>query len=425
MMLDRLKRLERPIRVGIIGAGAMGRGLVYQAAVTPGLEPTAVADVRVERAAACGDLIGKEAQVVHSAQEATEAVGRGRLAACEDGMAVATCEGIDVLIESSSSVVEGAEFVAAALKRGTPVVLMNSETDLAFGSWFMELATSHGTVCTSCDGDQHGVIKRLVEDVELWGFKLVLAGNIKGFLNREADPTNIIPEADKRNLDYRMCTAYTDGSKLAIEMALLANSLGLRTDIPGMHGPRAGHVREATELFELERLRQGAAPVVDYVLGAQPDGGVFVVGHCDHPYQREMMAYYKMGPGPFYVFYRPYHLCHVEAMEGVAAAVLDREALLQPDHGLLTDVVAYAKQDLPAGTVLDGLGGYSCYGMLENQAPTAAEEGLPICMSEGVRTRRPFRSGERIGMEDVDRDVAAPGWAMWQLSREAADRISS
>ena len=131
-----------------------------------------------------------------------------------------------------------------------------------------------------------------------------------------------------------MCTAYTDGTKLCIEMALLANALGLATPVPGMHGPRAAHVREVFDLLDVDGLWRRHGPFVDYVLGAQPDGGVFAIGRCEHPYQRDMMAYYKMGKGPLYLFYRPYHLCHVEAMKCVAEAALDGRSLLEPSGRL-------------------------------------------------------------------------------------------
>ena len=150
-----------------------------------------------------------------------------------------------------------------------------------------------------------------------------MAGNIKGFHDRQANPVRIVPETDKQNIDYKMCTAYTDGTKLNIEMALVANALGYRTDLVGMHGPRAAHVENVPEKCDLEGMRNRGSPVVDYVLGIQPGVGVFVVGHCDHSYQKSMLAYCKLGDGPWYVFYRPYQLCHVKTLRCAAEAVLD------------------------------------------------------------------------------------------------------
>jgi len=423
--LGRLLARERDIRVAIVGAGAMGKGLFYQCCVTPGIECVGIADVELERAEACAAMMGREHRVVRTSAELGAALDRGVVAVCSDGALLAECSGPEVFIESSNCIGPAARFSLAAVESGKHLVLMNSEIDLVFGPALAELAHARGVVYTSCDGDQHGVLKHLVDDLTLWGFELVLAGNIKGFLDRTANPTSIVPEADKRNLGYKMCTAYTDGTKLCIEMALLANALGLATPVPGMHGPRAGHVREVFGLLDLESLWREHGPFVDYVLGAQPDGGVFAVGRCEDPYQREMMAYYKMGKGPLYLFYRPYHLCHVEAMECVAEAVLDGRSLLEPSAGLRTNVFAYAKRDLAAGEILDGIGGYACYGMIENCPDPAGHPGLPICLAEDVTLTRAVRRGEPVRLADVSFDPAAFEFDLFRRAQASSRRTSS
>jgi len=422
--LDRLRALDREIRVVIVGAGAMGKGLFYQCDVTPGFDCVGIADVELERAAACAAMTGREYRVVGTSAEARAALDRGIVAVCADGALLAECAGADVLIESSNCIGPAARFAISAVESGKHLVLMNSEIDLAFGPYLAELAHRRGVVYTSCDGDQHGVLKHLVDDLTLWGFELVMGGNMKGFLDRAANPTTIVPEADKRNLGYKMCTAYTDGTKLCIEMALLANALSLATPVPGMHGPRAGHVREVFDLLDIESLWRRHGPFVDYVLGAQPDGGVFAVGLCEDPYQRDMMAYYKMGKGPLYLFYRPYHLCHVEAMECVAEAALDGRSLLEPAAGLRTNVFAYAKRDLAAGETLDGIGGYTCYGMIDNCGTGGAHPGLPICLAEDVRLARDVRRGEPVLLQDVEADPAAFEFDLFRRAQAASRRES-
>ncbi len=417
----RLRALDTPIRVAIVGAGAMGRGLFHQSCLTPGIECVGVADIEVSRAQAAVATTGRQGRLAASPGEVRRALDSGEVAVCADGELLALCEGVDVVIESSSAIGPAARFALAALESRKHLVLMNSEIDLAFGPYFAKLARDNGVVYTSCDGDQHGVLKHLVDELTLWGFDLVMAGNIKGFLDRTANPTSIVPEADKRNLDYRMCTAYTDGTKLSIEMALLANALGLATPVPGMLGPRAGHVREALTLLDVPALWEKHGPFVDYVLGAQPDGGVFAVGHGDHPYQRGMMAYYKMGPGPFYLFYRPYHLCHVEAMACIAEAALDGRSLLEPAAGFRTNVFAYAKRDLEAGEVLDGIGGYRCYGMIDNCGPGGLHPGLPVCLAEGVALQRDVPRGEPIALADVAYDPGAFEFSLFRLALLAAE----
>ena len=422
MDVSRLAALQQPIRVGIIGAGVMGRAVAHQCALTPGVACVAVADIVVDRALSVAGG-GGPARLVETPGAMADAICSGEAVATEDGRIVAGCPAVDVVVECSSSILEGAQFVELALQAGKHVVLVNSEIDLAFGPYFADLAGENGVVSTSMDGDQHGVLKRLADEVRLWGFDLVMAGNIKGFLNQDANPENIVPEADKRNLDYRMCTAYTDGTKLNIEMALVANSLGLKTDVPGMHGPRCERVEQAPAQFDLETMWDGETGVVDYILGAEPGGGVFVIGHCGDPYQREMMAYYKLGDGPFYLFHRPYHLCHVEAVRTVAEAFLDGETLMQPTAGFRTEVYARAKQELRAGEVLDGIGGFACHGEIENCSADWREAGLPICLSEGLRLRRDVRKGESIALADVEADLGAPTFRLYAEGQKCAGRL--
>ena len=193
----------------------------------------------------------------------------------------------------------------------------------------------------------------------------------------------------------------------------------------GMHGPRAKQVREVPQLFDLPRLRERHVPVVDYVLGGEPEGGVFLVGYCDHPYQRQMLQYYKMGDGPFYTIVRPMHLCHVEAMRCVFEA-LAGVSLMEPVHGFRTNVFARAKRSLRADEVLDGLGGYDVYGLIENCDPGTLPPGLPVCLANDVRLARDMARDESIGLADVTFDAERPEFAAYlaQYGREPAKAIS-
>jgi predicted homoserine dehydrogenase-like protein len=397
--------------------GAMGKGLLHQSRITPGMQCLALADVIPQRAIDCAGMAGLNYKTARTEAEVNDAIRLGFTAICEDGELVAGCADLRVLVEASSAVAEGGRHAIRALESGKHVVMMNAEADLIFGPLLMHLAHQHGLVYTSCDGDQHGVIRHLVGDLELWGFDLVMAGNIKGFLDRYSNPTKIVPEADARNLDYRMAAAYTDGTKLSIEMALVANALGLRTSRPGMHGPPAKDVHDVFHLFDFESLWADRKACVDYILGATPGGGVFAIGHCEHPYQRSMLAYYKMGSGPFYLFYRPYHLCHIEAMQCIADAVLHGRSLLEPAHGFSTNVFAYAKRDLKAGELLDGIGGYACYGMIENCI--GHHPGLPICLAEKLVLRRDVPRDAAIQMNDVELPESREDFHLYRRARNA------
>lgn len=403
-MLHRLRQLDKSIRIGIIGIGSMGRGLLYQSLITPGVQCVAIADLDIHRTISFVEKMACDYRVANDLDGVHRAIREGRVAVCEDGDLLARCNLVDALVESSNSIIAAAEFAITALKHRKHLILMNAEIDLAFGPYLLRLAQDNDVTYTSCDGDQHGVIKHLIDELQLWGFDLVMAGNIKGFLDRYSDPVKIIPEADLRRLDYKMATAYTDGTKLCIEMALVANACGLAVTVPGMQGPRANDVHEVFTLFDFDAIWRSGQPVADYILGAEPNGGVFAIGHCDNSYQAAMLSYYKMGNGPFYLFYRPYHLCHVEAMASIAGACLDGRSVLQPDCGLRTNVYAYAKRSLRAGERLDGVGGFTCYGLIDNSAPDQTNTGLPICLADDVTLRHDVPRDGDIHLEDINYD---------------------
>jgi predicted homoserine dehydrogenase-like protein len=403
MLSDLLIRGQK-IKIGIIGIGSMGKGLIYQSRLTPEIDCVAIADIQIDRCIAVLDWLGLEYGIANNQLELEQIISQGKMGVCADGELIAQCKLIEAIIESSNSIIPAAHHALAAINSEKDIILMNSEIDLIFGPYLAEKALKNGVVYTSCDGDQYGVIKHLIDDLRFWGFELVMAGNIKGFLNRYANPTTIIPEAEKRNLDYKMCTSYTDGTKLNIEMAILANAYGLETVVPGMKGPQANDVKEVFTRFDFDTLYQKKQPFVDYILGAEPGGGVFAIGYCEDQYQQEMLAYYKMGPGPYYLFYRPYHLCHIEAMSSAINAVRYRKSFLKPNFGLLTNVFAYAKINLLEGETLDGIGGYTCYGMIENRSDNSVKPGLPICLADDVKLKRNIPKDGKILMNDITYD---------------------
>jgi predicted homoserine dehydrogenase-like protein len=404
----------KEIQLGIIGAGAMGKGLLYQSLITPGIRCAALCDLKMERCASALEEFGIPYEFVDSPDALESAVRRKVTAVCTSGLWLAECAGLDAVMEATSDIGGAAEHCLRTLEQKKHLILMNSEIDLMFGPLLHHEALKNGVVCTSCDGDQYGVLKNLIDEIRLWGFELVMAGNIKGFLDRYATPESIVAEADKRNLDYRMCTSYTDGTKLNIEMAILANTFGLTASQPGMAGPQADHVNQVFDRFDFPNLWKNRQPVVDYILGAEPGGGVFVIGYCENPYQRNMLAYYKMGNGPFYLFYRPCHLCHIEGMQAVFEAVNQGRCFLAPDAGMRTNVFCCAKRDLPAGTVLDGIGGFHCYGPIDS----AETDGLPIGLSEGTVLNRSISKDERISMKDISYDPTRLDFQLYARTRE-------
>lgn len=403
----RLLSLEKEIRVAIIGIGSIGKGLVYQVNATPGMKPVAIADIYIDKVIECAKWLKMDYEVVNNLSDLNYAIQRGKVAVTDQGELVASSGLVHVMIESSNAVFQGALHALKAIQNHQHVVMMNFEAEMMYGPVLLKAAQDEGVVYTCADGDQPTVIKRMIDDLELWGLDIVMAGNIKNYLDRYTDPVKIAPEADKRTLDHKMCSSYTDGTKLCVEMAVLANAINGKTATPGMFGHRMKHVNEIFNHVNFDEVWDRKHPLVDYVLGAEPKGGVFVVAHTSDKFQQYTFNWFPpdVGPGPYFIFSRPYHLGHIEAMHCVAEAYLDGTARLQPIYGMRTNVHTYAKRDLRAGDRLDGMGGFNSYGLIENLADVENDPGLPILLNDNLKVTKDIRKDQRISLRDVEYDA--------------------
>ncbi len=417
----RLQSLEKEIRVAVIGIGSIGKGLVYQVNSTPGMKPVAIADIHINKAIDCARWLNLNYEIVSTLDDLNYAVQRGKVAVTDNGELIAASGLVHVLIESSNAVLQGALHAMKAIQNHQHVVMMNFEAEMMYGPVLLRAAQEEGVVYTCADGDQPTVIKRMIDDLELWGLDIVMAGNIKNFMDRYTDPVKIAPEADKRTLDHKMCSSYTDGTKLCVEMAVLANAINGKAAVPGMYGHRMKHVNEIFNYVNFDEVWDREHPLVDYVLGAEPKGGVFVVAHTSDKFQQYTFNWFPpdVGPGPYYIFSRPYHLGHIEAMHCVAEAWLDGTARLQPAFGMRTNVHTYAKRNLRTGEKLDGMGGFNSYGLIENLDEHPASPGLPILLNENLTLKRDIPKDGRISLDDVEYN---PQNKAFQLYFEALGR---
>jgi len=362
------------IRIAVVGVGAMGRGIVSVLRKIEDMEVVAVADVDSNALERAKPFLENDTLVTTNA---IDVLARKP----------------DVLVEATGTIVEAVFIVRRAIEQKIHVVLMNSEVDQLFGRLLAKDAEANGVILTSDAGDQHGVLIRTIEDVRGMGLEVVMAGNNKGFLNRYANPESIKEEAAKRRLSLRQCTAYTDGTKLAIEMAIVGNAAELGLLQTAMMGPKINNVEDALEAFDLERARE-LGGVVDYVLGAKPGGSVFVIGYSDDQEDRFYMNYYKMGEGPYYLFMRPYHLCHFETPLAIRRIMESGKPILVQKRRLL-EVGCRAKTDLQEGTRLEGIGGHHLYGILEKAGNS------PIGMAEGTVLLKSKKKDQIITWDDV------------------------
>lgn len=407
---------NRPIRVGMIGAGFMGRGLANQIVnSTPGMALVAVAN----RTLAHGERAYADARVtpvrVSTGAEIDAAVAAGTPCVLEDAFELLKAEQIDCVVDVTGAVEFGARITVAAIERGLPVVTMNAELDGTVGPLLAHRAREAGVVLTGADGDQPGVQANLLRFVRGIGVTPLVAGNIKGLQDEYRTPTTQQAFAQKWGQDPYMVTSFADGTKVSFEQAIVANAFGLTVPKRGLYGwDHAGHVDELTERYDLDELR-ALGGVVDYVVGAKPGPGIYVLGTHDDPKQRHYLELYKLGKGPLYSFYTPYHLCHFEVPNTVVRAVDFADAALTPPGAAMVDVVATAKQDLKAGHPVDGLGGYDTYGVAESTPVTRSEGLLPMGVAEGCVLVRDVAKDAVLTYADV---TLPPGRLIDQLRDE-------
>ena len=399
--LERRQQDGNPIKIGIVGAGYMGQAMALTIERNLiGMRVVAIANRTVETAERVFADAGLEDSVRVSDQAALDSlVARGGRAVTSDPLLVCRAPQIEAIIECTGQIEYGARTVTEAIAGRKHVALVNAELDATVGPILKVLADRMGVVITNIDGDEPAVAMNMFRFVKSIGYRPVLAGNVKGFLDHHRNPDTQQGFADAHGMRANMVTSFADGTKLSLEATTLANATGFKVAKPGMEGRRLAHVNDLLGCYDPKELLD--QPIVDYVLGAQPGSGAFVVGYNDDPQLAPYMSYFKMGDGPLYMFYRPFHLAHLEAPLSVARAVLFGDAAIAPAGPPVCEVAAVAKRDLEAGEELDGIGGYNCYGLIDNIENTRRDGVLAIGVAAGARLTRPVAQDQPIRTADV------------------------
>jgi predicted homoserine dehydrogenase-like protein len=404
--LEKRQQENNPIRCAMIGAGFMGRGVALQILnAVRGMELVAISNRHLEGAKRAYSEAGvEEVRTVENKTQLEDAIVQHHYTVTEDAMLLCQAEGIDAVIEVTGIVEFGAHVAVKAIENKKHVITMNAELDGTVGPILKVHADKAGVIFTGADGDQPGVIMNLFRFVKSIGVKPVLCGNIKGLHDPYRNPTTQEGFARKWGQNPTMVTSFADGTKISFEQAIVANATGMRVAKRGMFGPTVPTgtpIQKVAEEYPISALLEGPG-IVDYVVGAEPAPGVFVLGTHDHPMQQHYLNLYKLGTGPLYCFYTPYHLCHFEVPLTVARAVLFGDAAIAPLGAPCVDVVAAAKIVLKAGLEIDGLGCYMTYGLCENSDVVRNQDLLPIGLAEGCRLKNDIPKDQVLTYNDVE-----------------------
>jgi predicted homoserine dehydrogenase-like protein len=392
---------SNPVRVGVIGAGEMGTDIVTQLSLMPGMQLAVLAEVRESAAIHAIDIAHRpreSAQVCSKLGDVEDTIRAGKTAIVTDSSFACTAEQVDVIIDATGNPGVGAELAILAMEHRKHVVMMNVEADITIGAYLVEQARRAGVVYTLGAGDEPSSTMEIVNFARSLGYPIIAAGKGKNNpMKFDAVPADYEEEAARRNMNARMLVEFIDGSKTMIEMVALANATGLVPDVPGMHGPDAGVSDLAQVLCPKEDGGiLSKSGVVDYTVGKGVAPGVFVVVKAPHERIHERLRDLKMGPGPYFTFYRPYHLTSLEVPLTAAEAVINKAPLMQSLPQPVAEVATLAKRDLKPGESLGKIGEDEYRGWTLTVEDARTQNALPLGLAERAVVTQPIKAGELL-----------------------------
>jgi len=420
----------KSIKIAVAGLGQMGSSLVSQIRNLKGMDIAAVANRNINRAANILRKVGiKEKEILlveaghkindenthidsisikdginHRVKKEFEKASKaGKIIVVDDLSILFEIDHIDVVVDTTGNPEAGAYIAFNSINNGKHIITLNVETDTTIGPLLKKMADSAGVIYSVSAGDEPAALKELYDFASILNLEVIAAGKGKNNpLDRNANPTTLEEYSRSKGSSPKMMTSFVDGTKSMIEMACFSNATGMVPDCRGMHGPEV-NVSDLTKVFSLKKDggildKKG---VVDFAIGDVAPG-VFLIYTSDQKIIRDELKYLLFGDGPNYLLYRPYHLTSIETPFSIAAAYFYRKSTIVPTNGLVSEVVTVAKKDLKRGEVLDGIGGYTVYGLIELYSTAKKEGFLPIGLSEGCILRRDVKKNEIIKYKDVN-----------------------
>ena len=409
--LRELDEKGEAINIGLVGAGQMGTGLVSQVSCMKGMKMPIIANRTIEKAKNAYIMAGvspEDIYITNTVSEAERFISAGKYVVTEDFTLVTKVLPVDVVIEATGLPEIGAHAAFKSIHNGKHVVMLNVEADVTVGPILKKMADSAGVVYTVSAGDEPGAIKGLYDFADAMGFEILALGKGKNNpLDREATPETLLEKAQAQNINPRMLTSFVDATNTMIEMTAVSNATGFLPSQRGLMGPTST-LKDLPKLFSLKE--QGGIldryKIVEYVLGIAP--GVFAVITSDKPIIQQGMSYVSMGEGPNYVLFRPYHLIFMETPLSAARAYIYGEPTIACKGMPISDTVTVAKRDLKAGEILDGIGGYNVYGVIDIYVNSRKDNALPIgLINDKTILKTDVKKGETITYDMVKLDESS------------------
>ena len=386
--LDKFKKFIEDrcenVKVGLVGAGQMGQGIVAQVSKMYGVDLVCIIDRNQKQLDIASERYNKHKK--------NQVLSSDSIAALDDVE-------LDIVIEATGTPAAGAIVAKNVLNRGINLILLNVETEATIGLALRKEAEKNNAIVTVADGDEPVAALDLYNFATELSFEVISIGKGKNNpFNTFATPDLLIKEATLKHMNPKMLTSFVDGTKTMVEMTALANFLDFNIDVDGMHGIEATY--ENINKYYIPKKDGGLldeSKIVDFAFGIAP--GVFAVIYSEDEYVNYEMEYLKMGKGPYWTLARPYHLTSLEIPRTIRHIMLEKSSKLSA-RSWNVEVVAYAKQDIEPGTNLGSIGGDYIYG--KAQKLSTSKGLLPIGIAEDSVANKVILKGNPIAIGEVD-----------------------
>lgn len=397
-----------PIKVGVIGAGQMGYGMVSQISTIPGMIVAGISDINLDAAKRAADAYNASAAEKVNILTSTEF------------KEIVHSPNVEVIVDATGVPEAGAKISLETLIAKKHLVLLNVEIDITVGPLMKKLYDAADLIYTGSDGDEPAATVQMYEFAKSMGMEVLVAGKGKNnALKVSANPDSAQAEADSKGMNSHMLAAFQDGTKTMAEMNLLSNAIGYVPDVVGMHGISA----DLDGTVEKLNLKENGGilnsfGVVEYVDGIAP--GIFcIVKGQNEGVQHELNYLLKKGERDHHILFRPYHLCSLETPLTIARAVLEHDTAIVPLGAPISETVAVAKRDIKAGEKIDGIGGYCVRGVLETHADMKKNGNVPIGLVGGTSVaKRDIKDGAFLTIDDIELDGSTTVYKLRKLQDE-------
>ncbi len=412
-LIVKLRKREaehNPVSVGIIGCGQMGSGLAHAINNIRGMQVSAIADIDPTRALNTFLDMGVDRNdilVTDHAGRANDGLRVGKFVVTSDAMLMTSMDSVEANVEVTGDTDTGARIALDSIARRKPIIMLNVETDVTVGFLLNKKARANKALYTVASGDEPGVCKMLWEQALLMGFEIICIGKGKNnVVDFDATPESCAEEAASKDMNPHILASFKDGTKTMVEMAAVSNATGLLPDVPGMHGPKA----------DLEDLLQVYTPrsdggifqtrgTVDYSTGNIAPGIFVIVYSSDKRIQKDM-KFITHADGPYYLLFRPYHLCDLETPQSVAEAVLLNEVTVTAEN-MYSEVCTIAKRDIRKGEILKGIGSADIFGKIYNRQQAQELHAIPAGIVNNGRALADVAKGGLLTRQNFSPDTSS------------------